>query len=371
MRICYLAPASDIHTQRWAKYFVEKGDEVYLISLEAPFENLENINLHLLKLLGVRTGVFKYAIQPLYVLRQLKKLIKEIKPDIVHGFPVETLTIVGGLTNFHPYIVSTWGSDVFIYPKESKLRKYTVPFTLRRADMITCDGANTEEAMIKMGIKGEKINRVLHGVDVRIFNPLCKDERLKEKLEISDSPTVINTRRLRPICDVETLVKAIPLVLREIPEAKFIIAGEGNQKDYLMGLAKSLNVFEAMRFIGWIPNDELPKYLSSCDVYVSTSLSDSGLSSGTAEAMACGLAVVITDFGDNRMWVEDGVNGYLIPLRSPETLASKVVHLLRNREVREEFGQVSQQIIEERNNWEVEMGKMRKIYEEQIERGKR
>ena len=371
MKICYLATASDIHTQRWAKYFVEKGDEVHLISFPPSSENLENINLHLLKLPGVRTKVFKYIVKQLYVLRQLRKLIKEIKPDIIHGFPVETLTIVGGLTNFHPYIVSTWGSDVLIYPKESKLRKYAVPFTLKKADVITCHGANIEEAMLAMGVEGEKIYRILYGVDVRLFNPSGRDEELKEKLKIFNSPTVISTRRLRPICDVETLVKAAPLVLKEVPQTKFIIAGEGSQKDYLMDLAKSLNVFEAIRFIGWIPSDELPKYLSASDVYVSTSLSDGGLAISTKEAMACGLAVVITDFGDNRMWVEDGVNGYLIPLRSPEALASKIVHLLRNREVREEFGQVSRQIIEEKNNWEVEMEKMRKLYKEQIERRKR
>lgn len=371
MRICYLATATDIHTQRWAEYFVDKGDEVHLISFQILSENLENVNLHLIKLLGMTTKIFKYTVQPLYVLRQLKKLIREIKPDIIHGFSVETLTIAGGLTNFHPYVVSTWGSDVLIYPKESKLRKYTVPFTLKRADMITCDGANTEEAMIKMGIKGEKINRVLHGVDVSIFKPLPKDEKLKEKLEISNSPTVISTRRLRPVCDVETLVKAVPLVLKELPDAKFIIAGEGSQKEHLIGLAKSLNMSEATRFIGWIPNDELPQYLSSSDVYVSTSLSDSGLSSATAEAMACGLAVIITDFGDNRMWVEDGVNGYIIPLRSPEALASRIIHLLRNKDIREKLGQANSQIIKERNNWEIEMGKMRRLYEEQIERWKR
>jgi glycosyltransferase involved in cell wall biosynthesis len=86
---------------------------------------------------------------------------------------------------------------------------------------------------------------------------------------------------------VGTLIKAIPLVLKEIPNAKFIVAGEGEQKEYVMNLAKSLNVFHATRFVGWISNDKLPQYLTSTDIYVSTSISDS-FAVSTLEAMACG-----------------------------------------------------------------------------------
>ena len=119
---------------------------------------------------------------------------------------------------------------------------------------------------------------------------------------------------LEPIYDVGTLIKSIPLVLKMIPDAKFIIAGDGEQKEYVMNLAKSLNVFHATRFVGWIPNEELPKYLSSSDVYVSTSISDS-FAVSTLEAMACELAPVITDIGDNKRWIKDGENGFIVPTK--------------------------------------------------------
>ena len=136
------------------------------------------------------------------------------------------------------------------------------------------------------------------------LNPSCGDEKLRKELKIFDSPVVISTRRFGAIHDVETFIKAIPLVLKRISDAKFVIIGEGEQKDYLIGLAKSLNIFDATRFIGWIPHDELPKYLSSSDVYVSTSLSDEGISISTQEAMACKLAAVITDVADNKRWIK-------------------------------------------------------------------
>ncbi len=120
-------------------------------------------------------------------------------------------------------------------------------------------------------------------------------------------------------------------------------------------LAGSLNIAESVRFISWVPHDELPRYLTAADVYVSTALSDAGIAASTAEAMACGLPVIITDFGDNRKWVEDGVNGFLIPLRAPEVLAARIIHLLKHEDDRKKFGQANRQVIEERNNWEKEM----------------
>ncbi len=98
------------------------------------------------------------------------------------------------------------------------------------------------------------------------------------------------------------------------------------------------------------------------DVYVSTSLSDAGLAASTAEAMACGLPVVITDFGDNRKWIEDGESGFIVPLKDPKALAEKIIYLLKNKDIRREFGMRNRKIIEEKNNYYREMEKMENSY---------
>lgn len=370
MRICFVADAADIHTQRWAGYFANKGDDVHVISFDKPSEDMENSTLHVLRTVGIKTTILKYTINPLYVLKQLKKLIKEIKPDIIHGHAVRDHTIIAALTGFHPFVVTAWGSDVLIYPKESKVMKYAVPFTLRRADVITCEGKNTKEVMIKMGIKSEKINIIMHGVDIKKFNFSSGYKKLREELKTFNSPTVISTRRLGRIHDVETFINAIPLVLKKIPDAKFIIAGDGEQKGYLMARSKSLNVFDATRFIGRIPHDELPKYLSSSDVYVSTSLSDEGISISTQEAMVCELAAVITDVADNKRWIKDGENGFIVPAKDSKTLAEKIIYLLENEDIRKRFGKVSRRIIKEKADYYKEMLKMEYIYIKLVKRYK-
>ena len=370
MKICFVSDAADIHTHRWAGYFANRGHDVHIISFDRPSNDMENISLHVLRMFSAKTTILKYTINLLYVLKQLKKLIKEIKPEILHGHSIRDHTIIAALTGFHPFVVTAWGSDVLIYPKESKVIKYAVSFALRRADLITSDGENTEEAMIKMGIEDGKIKTIFHGTNTEKFSPSHKDEKNVNEFWSFDSPTVLSTRRLGPIHDVGTLIKAVPSVLEEIPDAKFIIVGSGEQKEYLMDLAKSLNVSDATRFVGWIPNDKLPQYLTSVDVYVSTSLSDSGLAASTAEAMACGLPVIITDFGDNRKWVEDGVNGFIVPLKDPKSLSEKIIYLLKNKQVRTKFGMGNRKIIEEKNNHYREMEKMENIYKELIARCK-
>lgn len=151
-------------------------------------------------------------------------------------------------------------------------------------------------------------------------------------------------------------------MLSNIPDAKFIIAGDGEQRDYLENLAMSLGVSDSIKFTGRIPNDELPRYIASSEIYVSTSLSDAGLAASTAEAMACELPVVITDFGNNRDWVKDGEGGFIIPTKNPAILAEQIVYLLQNQDVRKRFGKINRGVIEERNNYEKEMKLMEDIY---------
>ena len=365
MKICYFANAASIHTVRWVKYFADKGHEVHLISIKTyGNDRAENVNLHLLKVFCPQIRIVSYVIFLVYSVIQIRWLLRKINPDILHTHYITDYGFLGALSRFHPLVVTAWGSDVLVNPKVSKARKWAVEFALRRADLITCDAEHIKAPLIELGADLQKIKLINFGIDVQKFSPGQKDEKLINKLEISDSPVIVSLRSLEPIYDIDSLVNAVPLVLKEVPKVKFLIAGMGSQEAKLRELAKSLGVDNNIRFVGFIPNDELPRYLRVSDVYVSTSLSDAGIAASTAEAMACELPVVITDFGDNRKWVEDGVNGFVVPLKNPESLASRILDLLSNKENRIRLGQVGRRIIEERMNMEKEMQRMEMLYEQ-------
>jgi len=325
--------------------------------------DISGINFHFLnKIFPIQTWPLNTLLNLPFNVRKVKKLIKEIKPDIINAHYVTSYGTLASLLDFHPLVITAWGSDILITPKKFLPSKWSVKYALSKADLITCDAQHLKAAMIKLGIPASKIQIINFGVDIFKFSPGSKNENLKEKLGIGNSKIVISLRNLDPIYSVDTLIRAVPLVLKEVGEVKFIIIGKGPQENQLKLLTKELGVQEKVKFLGWVPNDQLPEYLRLADIYVSTSLSDGGIAASTAEAMACGLPVVITETGENRKWIEDGENGFIIPVKNPHILAEKIIYLLKNESIRKEFGEKSRKIIEERNNYYKEMAKMEEIY---------
>lgn len=366
--ICFLADASSIHTQRWVNYFAENGWKVNLITWRSADKSKIHSRVTLHRLISPPHYLTRYT-----ALIEIMIMIKRIKPDIIHAHYVNVFGVLAGLyarvTGFKPIVLTAWGYNSFKNLKG--LQKVLVKYSLNKSDFITCDGVNTKKILMKeLGISSKKIVLIYHGVDTKIFTLEQKNKELRKELELLDSPTIISIRQLEPIYDVESLIKSIPLVLNKLPKSKFVIAGKGSQEAYLRRLTKSLEVDGNVNFVGQILHDELPKYLASSDVYVSTSLSDGGIAVSTLEAMACELAPVVTAVGDNRKWIKDGENGFVVPIKNPEALAEKIIYLLENEDIRKKFGKINRKIIEEKQNYYEEMEKMENIYKELIERYK-
>lgn len=355
MKICFLAAGSSIHSKKWIEYFAQKGHDVFWISV-APFTE------------GEVKGVKTYCLKGNFFSNSIhaRQLIKKIQPDIVHAHYAGINGFMAAFSGFHPFILTAWGSDVLITAK-NKIKAVFIKFALDKADLITCDAEHLKNAMIKMGVLEAKIRIICFGIDTQKFRPRNK-ELLKEKVGVSNCSTVISLRNFDPVYDIETLIKAVLLILKEIPRTRFLIGGRGPEEKKLKNLAKSLNVSKAVEFMGFVANDKMADYLGAADVYVSTSLSDAGISASTAEAMACATPVVITDTGENEKWIKDGESGYLIPVKDPEVLAQKIVYLLKDRNLRERFGLAGRKIIQERNDYYREMAKMENIYQELIKK---
>lgn len=357
MKLCFLAGANSIHSQRWVKYFADQGHKVYWLSLGIDANSvMPNTEFSCIKKFPVR------HLRPLFYLTGLKKILKKIRPDILHVHQIWIDGIIGALAGFQPLILTPWGSDVLIAPR-SRMKKPLIKFALKKAACLTCDGANTQKAMMDLGVPAQKIKIICFGTDVKKFQPQAKDPSLIKKLSIQKSPVVISLRSLEPIYDLATLIKAVPLVLKQIPQAKFIIVGDGSQKPALIQLAKSGNILKAIRFIGKISSDLMPAYLNLADVYVSTALSDSGLAASTAEAMVCGLPVVVTNTGDNLRWIQNEKNGFVVPVKNPQKLAKNIIYLLNNKNLREAIGVNNVKVIKKRNNYYQEMHKIEILYQ--------
>jgi len=365
MRIAFLAGANSIHSVRWIKFFTDRGHSIVWISFAPPIPEAEDL-VKKVKFYQIEPSPLtdingRFAIRHLPpAVKQIKRILLTERPDVLHVHSAGTYGLAGALVNFHPTILTPWGSDILL---GGLIRKFILMFIVDRADAYTCDGENTFQKLIGLGAEREKIHLIRFGTDVEKFHPAqSKDFASSYGLAKSKTLKIISLRSLEPIYDIETLIKAAAIVVKSSPNIEFIIAGDGSQKEYLVDLAAKLNFtrLNLVKFVGRINNEELPALLQSADIYVSTALSDSGLSSSTAEAMASGLPVIVTDSGDNKEWVD---NEFVIPVKSPEILAEKIITLIKDEESRKGQGIRNRQIIEEKNNYHVEMEKVEKLYQ--------
>lgn len=136
------------------------------------------------------------------------------------------------------------------------------------------------------------------------------------------------------------LLEAVPLVLRSVPEARFVLGGDGELEEVERRLRRH-GLREVVRTVGWVTGIDKVRLVTSCDVYVLPSYRE-GVPVSILEAMAAAKPVVTTPVGGIPEVVEDGVNGYLVQPGDVTALASRIVALLEDPALRQEMGRRNQ-----------------------------
>lgn len=341
MRIVLIADATSVHTQRWASYFVQQGDEVHLITYKPPDGVIEDVHLHVIK--SVFNNLY-LAFLPRHL--KIYLLVRKLKPDIIHAHFISKFGFHAAFLGFNPVVMSAWGDDILIIPFWSKLLWYFTKLSMKKADMIyAVSGDMAEKIIVDFGVDPEKVSVVPFGVDTHIFQPMIKDGAK------SNSKTIVfSNRNFLEVYNIETLINAIRLVINTNNNIHFIIKGSGPLEESLKELAGNLDVDEYVTFVGWTEYHDMPKYLHNCDIYVSTAISD-GTPVSVLEAMACGKACIVTDVGGVSEWIENGVSGCLIPPQNPQILAEKIMELARTPSKCEVLGKEAHRVVTERGDW--------------------
>jgi glycosyltransferase involved in cell wall biosynthesis len=168
---------------------------------------------------------------------------------------------------------------------------------------------------------------------------------------------VLSNRNLERVYGIETLIKAWQRVCEKEKMCKLIIAGDGPLRDELEHLVKQLGLAQSIFFIGKYIKEELLHILNTVDAYVSPSKSDAGLATSVAEAMACCVPVIVSDFGENGKWVIPSETGILFSVGNHEDLSKKIVELKNSPEDSNIMGRAGRQIMLKNNDYQSEMAK--------------
>lgn len=359
MKLLILSEANSIHTKRWVKSLSERGIDIILFSLspvrDGFYSDLPNVQIST-GTSSSSTGIIS-KIGYLNVIPQIKRIIREEKPDIIHAHYASSYGLLGSLVKPKniPYIVSVWGSDVYDFPNLIPFGKQIIKYNLRKADYIL----STSHVMAKETQKytDKHIYVTPFGVDINLFTPI--QTPVKEEFVIGTVKT------LRPKYGIDTLIKAAALVINDNPDIKIRvdIYGEGPQKEELMKLADKLNIANKVNFRGYVDNSLLPHIYSDFSVAVSLSrLNSESFGVVAVEAMACGCPVITSDADGFTEVVKDGITGFIVPKDSPEIAAQAIQKFIDNPSFRDSMGKAGRERVLDLYDWDKNVDTMMEVY---------
>lgn len=346
MKIALLSDAGSVHTCRWANALLEKGLKVHLISQHAPLALLdERVEFHQFR----NFGIFGYFL----IVPIVRMLLRKIKPDIVNAHYASGYGTTARLVNYHPYMLSVWGSDVYDFPYKSKLNAYLLRKNLCAADKIASTSNCMANQILKIAPTISDIAITPFGVDVDRYE--CATISNKNE---TDSIVIGTVKTMTLVYGVDTLLRAFAIVrnkfLTDLPKIgsrlELRLVGGGAHIKQFMKLAVDLGVAECTSFIGQVPHSQVPRELSMIDIYVALSRQESFGVAAIEAGAACKPAVVSDAEGLSEVIV-DGVTGLIVPKNDPLAAANAIEILILDSKKRCEMGLAGRKHVENNYNW--------------------
>jgi glycosyltransferase involved in cell wall biosynthesis len=297
---------------------------------------------------------------------RLATLVRKFKIDLIHAheFMMNTYGTMTGFLKGIPVVTTIHGKN---YYGEKTRRKIAYRFVSRLSRMVAVSDDLACFLAEEIGISKDRINTIYNGIDCERYNGNVSSGialTVRESLSIpAQSPVVATVGMLFPVKDHLTLLRAAVKVTRRFPDVIFVICGDGELKDRLRKAANDLRIADNVRLAGF--RDDIPGLLRITDVYVCSSLSE-GLSLSILEAMAAGKPVVASNVGGNPEVVVHGKTGFLVPPQDPETLASKIILLLQNKLLSQQFGAEGQLRVHEKFSRERMVDTYQRLYQKAL-----
>jgi phosphatidylinositol alpha-1,6-mannosyltransferase len=228
------------------------------------------------------------------------------------------------------------------------------------ADVVTYVSKYTRDRFAAAFGRYAALEYLPSGVDTQVYRPDPEGRALVRKRHgLSDRPTVVCVSRLVPRKGQDMLIRALPAIRRQVPDAALLVVGGGRDADRLAKLARDSGVAEDVIFTGSVSWEELPAHYVAGDVFAMPCRTRGGgldveaLGIVFLEASACGLPVVAGRSGGSPEAVREGVTGYVVDGRDVDSLADRIGGLLADLDAAAAMGQAGRDWISAQWRWEI------------------
>ena len=347
MRILYVADAQSVHTRRWAEAFRDLGAQVHVASFRPA--QIEGVAVHTLPTAGLGKAGYLLA------LPVLRRLAWRLRPDVVHAQYLTSYGFLAALAGLHPLVVTAWGSDVLVSPRESRVARWLVGHALRHADRVTTVAEHMNAAVVALGAAAGRVQAVPFGVDTALFRPPATPRVEAPPLR------VICTRNFAPVYSVHTLVEAAQLLQGRGVALALDLVGAGPLHAALQAQVQGAGLAPVTVFHGHVDHPRLVALLGAAHVFVSPAVSD-GNNVSLNEAMACGCFPVATDIPANAQWIDPGRNGLLFRPGDAAGLADAIARAAGDAALRAAAAVANRLIVEQRADWQGNVQRMQGLY---------
>lgn len=293
------------------------------------------------------------AVCSLYTLVQQRKAKGII---VAHVLPIGTAAVLVGMCTSVPVIILVHGLDV-LRPQGQWWKKKLLYFVLQRSTRIIANSRYTARSVQLMGIPGKKVSILPlgpHHIPKPDFQP---DENWLESIGLTaGQPLLLSVARLVPRKGIDTVIHILPSVLKDTPQVKYIIAGEGPEREKLQQLVVDRGLQKAVIFAGRVSDTQLASLYQRCSVFVLPTREEAGgdvegFGIVFIEANAFGKPVVAGKSGGVEDAVQDGLNGFLVEPDNPDMLLQALRELLGNPVLAQRLGEQGRQRVQDQFNW--------------------
>jgi glycosyltransferase involved in cell wall biosynthesis len=265
---------------------------------------------------------------------RLSRIVRRLAPDVIHahdphGIAVAALALSLGAPTPPPALVATRRVDFHLTRNSFSRWKH------RRVDCFIAASEAIRQMLIADGVPADRTVTVHEGIDVEHVAAVPPVSVHEAFWLPRHAPLVGNVAALVPHKGQRYLVEAAQLVVRLIPDARFVIFGEGELREHLEHLVREHHLEKHVLLPGF--RADVLGYIKSFDVFAMSSVTE-GLGTSLLDAMACARPIVATRTGGIPEVVEDGENGLLVPPRDRQALADALVRLLSDPALRDRLG---------------------------------